>query len=168
MTPRGKQLETIRKHYHGLAEVLRGLEVDLRWGLEGSDRIPAEWHRIAAEPQPAKKTHLTIRVDEDVVKFFRATGPGYLTLMNRVLRAYMEARLAGVVKGAEAVDYRPSGLEEYLAGAVEVIELTHKLNVRHRAGETDEALEVEIDRKTAALKVLERELDLPAEMRIIG
>ena len=38
------------------------------------------------------KQPLTIRVDEDVLEFFRATGKGYQTRINAVLRAYVEAQ----------------------------------------------------------------------------
>lgn len=55
-----------------------------------------------------KKTKLTLRLDADVVAFFRTMGMGHLTRMNAVLRAFMLARLAGVVAGPESVDYAPT------------------------------------------------------------
>ena len=36
-----------RAHYHHLATSLRGLEEELRWGLDGSARIPKGWEEIA-------------------------------------------------------------------------------------------------------------------------
>ena len=44
---------------------------------------------------------LAIRLDRDVVKFFRSMGLGYGPRINRVLRTYMHARLAGVIRGPE-------------------------------------------------------------------
>jgi len=41
---------------------------------------------------PPRKDHINIRVDHDVVEWFRATGKGYQTRMNNVLRAYFRAR----------------------------------------------------------------------------
>jgi uncharacterized protein (DUF4415 family) len=38
------------------------------------------------------KIPLSLRVDPDVVEWFKATGKGYLTRMNAVLRAYVEAQ----------------------------------------------------------------------------
>jgi uncharacterized protein (DUF4415 family) len=39
-------------------------------------------------PQTAPtKVSTTIRIDADVLEFFRATGPGYQTRMNEALRA---------------------------------------------------------------------------------
>ena len=156
------------EHYHNLAVTLRDLETDLRWGLDGSDRIPAAWTEIALMPAVAGKTPVTIRVDEDVVKFFRAMGRGYLTQMNRVLRAFMEARLAGVVKGAEAAVYEPSLMEQYMVLGAEVVELGLRRNARDRLGKDTEDMDVAMDRMVIRLKAMERELGVPEEERISG
>jgi uncharacterized protein (DUF4415 family) len=39
----------------------------------------------------ANKSQLTLRVDSDVVKWFKSHGRGYQTRINALLRAYMEA-----------------------------------------------------------------------------
>ncbi|HEY0971252.1 MAG TPA: BrnA antitoxin family protein [Gemmatimonadales bacterium] len=41
------------------------------------------------EPEP--KQAISLRVDADVLRWFRAQGPRYQSRMNRVLRAYMES-----------------------------------------------------------------------------
>ena len=46
--------------------------------------------RRGLRPMPAK-AQLTIRVDRDVLAWFRKQGRGYQTRINRLLRAYMEA-----------------------------------------------------------------------------
>ncbi len=38
---------------------------------------------------PVPKQAISIRLDEDVLAWFKATGPGYQSRMNAVLRAYM-------------------------------------------------------------------------------
>lgn len=38
------------------------------------------------------KRQLTVRLDVDVVEWFRTGGPGYQTRMNAVLRAYVDAQ----------------------------------------------------------------------------
>jgi uncharacterized protein (DUF4415 family) len=38
---------------------------------------------------PPKKTQLTMRLDQDVVDWFKAQGSGYQTRINAVLRQYM-------------------------------------------------------------------------------
>ncbi len=42
-------------------------------------------------PGPNSKTQLTLRLDTDVVGWFKAQGPGYQTRINALLRAYREA-----------------------------------------------------------------------------
>ena len=153
--------------YHNLAQTLRGLEEDLRWGLEGSPRIPDAWRQIALEPAVAFKTPVTIRVDADVAKFFKAMGRGYLTQMNRVLRAFMEARLAGVVKGAEAALYEPMLSERYIALGAQVVEFGIRRNARARLGKDTEEMDVQMDRMILDLKLMERELGVPEAERIV-
>ena len=41
---------------------------------------------------PGPKEQITLRLDPDVLKFFRKTGRGYQTTINAVLRKYMEAQ----------------------------------------------------------------------------
>mgnify|MGYP006174962907 CR=1 FL=1 len=43
-----------------------------------------------AEPAP-RKASVHLRIDQDVLDWFRAQGKGHLTRMNAVLRSYMEA-----------------------------------------------------------------------------
>ncbi len=38
---------------------------------------------------PPKKTLISIRLDDDVIGFFKSAGPGYQTRINAVLRSYM-------------------------------------------------------------------------------
>ena len=40
---------------------------------------------------PPNKRQITIRLDADVLKWYRAQGEGYQTRINALLRAYMEA-----------------------------------------------------------------------------
>jgi len=41
---------------------------------------------------PPRKKAISIRVDEDVLDFFKREGEGYQRRMNAVLRSYVEAR----------------------------------------------------------------------------
>ena len=41
---------------------------------------------------PPKKKAISIRVDEDVLDFFRQEGAGYQRRINAVLRSYMQQR----------------------------------------------------------------------------
>jgi uncharacterized protein (DUF4415 family) len=46
--------------------------------------------RRGLEPVPSK-TLVSLRVDEDVLAWFKAQGPGYQTRINAVLRAFRDA-----------------------------------------------------------------------------
>lgn len=52
--------------------------------------------RIARKglPQSGPKEAISLRLDHDVLNWFKTQGPGYQTRMNTVLRAYMEAARA--------------------------------------------------------------------------
>ena len=41
-----------------------------------------------------KKQQLTLRIDQDVIAFFKEEGRGYQTKINQLLRAYMDAHKA--------------------------------------------------------------------------
>ena len=45
-----------------------------------------------AEWRPPIKQPVTIRLDADVLEWFRSQGPGYQTRINRLLRRFMEAQ----------------------------------------------------------------------------
>ena len=52
---------------------------------------PADWtEQDITLPRP--KQLVSLRLDADVLDYFRATGRGYQTRINAVLRAYMQAR----------------------------------------------------------------------------
>ena len=48
--------------------------------------------RRGLKPVPPK-TSVSLRVDADVLEWFKAQGPGYQTRMNAVLRAFKDASL---------------------------------------------------------------------------
>jgi uncharacterized protein (DUF4415 family) len=52
----------------------------------------AEWFRLARLVEPKPKKAVSIRLNEDVLKWFRRQGRGYQTRMNAVLCAYVESR----------------------------------------------------------------------------
>ena len=41
---------------------------------------------------PAKKQAISIQLDEDLIAFFKAEGPGYQRRINAVLRSYVKQR----------------------------------------------------------------------------
>ena len=57
-----------------------------------AESLGAEFWRSALVVTPAGKTSVHLRLDSDVVEWFRARGKGHLTRMNAVLRAYVAAQ----------------------------------------------------------------------------
>ncbi|HEY7579340.1 MAG TPA: BrnA antitoxin family protein [Acetobacteraceae bacterium] len=56
----------------------------------GAKRQP-DWSSLkVAWPQP--KQAISLRIDQDVLAWFRDGGPGYQTRMNAVLRAFVDAQ----------------------------------------------------------------------------
>ena len=51
-----------------------------------------EFWRDARVVHPVPKESITIRVDRDVVDWFRAEGRGYQTRINAVLRAFVDGK----------------------------------------------------------------------------
>jgi uncharacterized protein (DUF4415 family) len=71
------------------AETEAELEADIASDPDWAD-IPADWYRNAVLVTSAKRL-LSLRINTDIVDWFREQGPGYQTRMNAVLRAYMQA-----------------------------------------------------------------------------
>ena len=57
-----------------------------------AESLCAEFWKSARVAMPAGKTSVHLRLDSDVVEWFRVRGKGHLTRMNAVLRAYVEAQ----------------------------------------------------------------------------
>ncbi|HVV94147.1 MAG TPA: BrnA antitoxin family protein [Hyphomicrobiales bacterium] len=72
----------------------RGEVVPTRADASAAELDDAFW-REARVVMPAGKTSVHLRVDTDVLDWFKAQGRGHLTRMNAVLRAYVEAHRAG-------------------------------------------------------------------------
>lgn len=61
--------------------------------LADADDVHAEPNWLAAvRGIPMPKDHINIRVDHDILVWFKSRGRGYQTLMNNVLRAFVESR----------------------------------------------------------------------------
>jgi uncharacterized protein (DUF4415 family) len=94
---------TRRQHHHYLFDAMTRLEWDLQNRIALKGRVPREWHRISSE-RDHSKTRITFWLDQDVLKFFRSMGPGYQARINQVLRAFMHAKLMGVLQGDDTLD----------------------------------------------------------------
>ena len=52
--------------------------------------VPENWYLHAKAVMPKSKRLLSLRLDNDVIDWFKKEGPGYQTRMNAVLRAFIE------------------------------------------------------------------------------
>ncbi len=57
---------------------------------DAPELLDAFW-QMANQPMPEQKTQITLRIDADVIDFFKHAGKRYQTRINSVLRAYVEA-----------------------------------------------------------------------------
>lgn len=102
-----------------LAAELRQLQDDLveSW-IDRS--LPEDWQGLDTRaPLPRAREKVTLRLDADMIKWFRRLGPGYGLRINMVLRIYWEALLAGRIKAHwDEPDVAPQFLDmvERLAG----------------------------------------------------
>lgn len=63
-------------------EIRAAVEDDLLLVVEEGVGAESRWHR-------PRKQRISLRVDTEVVDWFKSKGPGYQTRMNRVLRTVM-------------------------------------------------------------------------------
>ena len=55
--------------------------------------LPHDFWDKAVLTEPVRKQAISLRVDEDVLTWFKECGPRYQSRMNAVLRSYMHSRL---------------------------------------------------------------------------
>lgn len=64
------------------------LEQDIASDPDFSD-VPENWYETAEAVVPTPKKLLSLRIDNEVVDWFKNQGPGYQTRMNAVLREFV-------------------------------------------------------------------------------
>jgi uncharacterized protein (DUF4415 family) len=70
------------------AEIDAAIASDPDW----AEFEPIDWSK-AEVVIPPKKQAISIRLDQDLIDFFKKEGPGYQRRINAVLRGYMRERL---------------------------------------------------------------------------
>ena len=90
--------ETRRQAELRMMDELRALQRELTetW----VDRsLPEGWNGLdSTDPLPRAREKVTLRLDADMLRWFRRLGPGYGQRINTVLRVYWEALVAGRIK----------------------------------------------------------------------
>ena len=93
--PNRTKTETKREMMQELAWLQDDLE--FHW-LDRS--LPDDWDAMdTMDPVDPHKTRITLRVDTDMLRWFRKLGPGYQKRMNRVLRLFMLHAIDGAAEG---------------------------------------------------------------------
>ena len=68
-------------------DIERAMRDDPDW----ADFVDADWTEFEVV-RPQRKTAISIRLDSDVLDYFRSEGRGYQTHINAVLRSYIDQR----------------------------------------------------------------------------
>jgi uncharacterized protein (DUF4415 family) len=98
VTYSGRELAELRAKQGSLTDLARleaKPETELERDIAGDPdwlSVPGDWHLAAQAVRPIRKTSLSLRLDNDVVDWFKQQGPGYQTRMNAVLQAFVKAR----------------------------------------------------------------------------
>lgn len=80
-------------------------ELNARW-LEQC--LPEDWNGLDSHLPPDRhKTRVTVRLDSDMVRWFRKTGPGYGARINAILRIYWTGLMCGHVRAFIDEDTTP-------------------------------------------------------------
>ena len=70
-----------------IAKTEEELESDIASDPDWKD-VPRDWYKNAQPVYP--KRLLSLRLDDDLIQWFKQQGPGYQTRINAVLRAFVE------------------------------------------------------------------------------
>ena len=91
-------LKTLKRAIDQLAEekgidaskIMEAIEASIAADPDEAGAV-SDWTR-AVKGLPPGKEPVKLRIDADVLRWFRGTGKGYQTRMNNVLRAFVDSR----------------------------------------------------------------------------
>lgn len=66
-------------------------EEELEASIDKEEEGEIDWSSLQVG-FPGPKKQLTVRLDADIIEWFKAQGAGYQTRMNAVLRSYVDAK----------------------------------------------------------------------------
>jgi uncharacterized protein (DUF4415 family) len=101
ISKRSKAAEVASRGRVDLSRLRMVREVDIaRTSPPELANLPDDFWDDAELVMPVAKQAISLRVDEDVLTWFRSLGPRYQTRMNAVLRSYMKQAAPGRRVGA--------------------------------------------------------------------
>jgi uncharacterized protein (DUF4415 family) len=68
------------------------IEAAITQDPDAAPLLDSDWFNDAELVLPEPKQAVSMRIDADVLRWYKAQGPGYLSRMNAVLRQYAEAK----------------------------------------------------------------------------
>ena len=89
-----RRASTSRKSLPKFSKVRKTIDADIVRDGDAPEWTPELFARAVARKglkTVPKKALLSLRIDSDVIEWFRKQGAGYQSRMNALLRAYMEA-----------------------------------------------------------------------------
>lgn len=84
----------MKKKYHSDVQRLRNMK-DEEIDYSDIPELDAAFFEKAVIVLPKPKASVSIRLDQEVLDWFKSQGKGYQTRINALLRAYMEAQTKG-------------------------------------------------------------------------
>jgi uncharacterized protein (DUF4415 family) len=84
----------MKKKYHSDVKRLRNLK-DEEIDYSGIPELDEDFFKKAVIVLPQPKASVSIRLDQEVLDWFKSQGKGYQTRINALLRAYMETHTKG-------------------------------------------------------------------------
>ena len=87
-----KELQAMKERGNAGSDWKRAAKQAVPDGSDPDDAIePVRMDWVTAElPKPRRKAHASLRLDADMLDWFRAQGRGYQTKINAILRSYFE------------------------------------------------------------------------------
>ena len=88
-----KQLKEMRRRGEDRtdwARVKAMKDKDIVIDEDAPEATAEQWAKAVVIDRRPPKKNITLRIDPEIIDWFRARGKGYQTRMNAVLRAYME------------------------------------------------------------------------------
>ncbi len=128
------------EHFYFMSIAQKRVEWEIANTLWRGWGLPAAWHDIALAPREAKREKVSLYLDANVMKFFRAMGRGHHGRINDVLKIWMHGRLMRLIHGPEHNElFGPNGLfgtekpqwEDAYDGDEKLLELARSFGRRH-------------------------------------